>query len=704
MAKMEIPLNGSNFVSENRQNAFEKALSDDHQINCEDEPRLNVRGKDTKTGDNLEPLPQFEPATKVDTSFQKGGRSEGNGTFDQALDHTYKHQQRMMEVHQQYLAQQAEYIQLITAVLNQQGKALNIKDHHSAAGMIETFQRTLDNFHAIREQGLQVHREFLIHQASFSEHYLKALEEGEYSPQSSPSPAYSALEQQPPITEWVVKQPPIVLDDQRQMAEVSSTDTRSTAPVPQKTLPENVQSTAISTDDLAEGLLEIVGEKTGYPVEMLELDMDLEADLGIDSIKRVEILGSLEEKYPSLPPADTEVLSQTRTLKEIIEYMENEAGNPSPPSKPQPDRSTSSAPQELKDNATATTIESKEPAHTSSPSELTDILMDIVADKTGYPADMLDQDMDMEADLGIDSIKRVEILGAMEDRVPGLPTVEAEKLAELRTLGQIVDLMGSNKDSPAPEKAIEVENKKKDRSVKPLNTPVKLVPLPVPDRLDITILQDRPILITNDGTELTTSLQAALTDRGWKTIVWEYPEEIRTGQSDNLPADIPAYKQSSLGVDEIKNTLHQIRIDHGIPSGFIHLHPQGGQNGLFSDRDEKIIKEVFFLASSLHDDLIQTDPSARNIFLSVTRTDGTLGFSNGDAFQEGMGLSGLVKSLAWEWPEVFCRFIDFSSTLTESEICDLLINEIHDPNQVTYEIGLSPDHRVTIERETESNL
>ena len=45
----------------------------------------------------------------------------------------------------------------------------------------------------------------------------------------------------------------------------------------------------------------------------------------------------------------------------------------------------------------------------------------------------------MEADLGIDSIKRVEILGAMQTQFPELPKVDAAVLAELRTLGQIVD-------------------------------------------------------------------------------------------------------------------------------------------------------------------------------------------------------------------------------------------------------------------------
>ena len=47
--------------------------------------------------------------------------------------------------------------------------------------------------------------------------------------------------------------------------------------------------------------------------------------------------------------------------------------------------------------------------------------MEIVADKTGYPADMLELDMRLDTDLGIDSIKRVEIFSAIQDRLPGMP-------------------------------------------------------------------------------------------------------------------------------------------------------------------------------------------------------------------------------------------------------------------------------------------
>ena len=51
----------------------------------------------------------------------------------------------------------------------------------------------------------------------------------------------------------------------------------------------------------AETLLEVVADKTGYPTEMLSLDMNLDSDLGIDSIKRVEILSAIQERIPELP-------------------------------------------------------------------------------------------------------------------------------------------------------------------------------------------------------------------------------------------------------------------------------------------------------------------------------------------------------------------------------------------------------------------
>jgi polyketide-type polyunsaturated fatty acid synthase PfaA len=104
-----------------------------------------------------------------------------------------------------------------------------------------------------------------------------------------------------------------------------------TAPIAQPVVaaptPTNNNNTGgITTSKLEEILLTVVSEKTGYPTEMLELDMDMEADLGIDSIKRVEIFGSMTEDYPEVSGVNPQELTELRTLGQIVDYLAEKAG------------------------------------------------------------------------------------------------------------------------------------------------------------------------------------------------------------------------------------------------------------------------------------------------------------------------------------------------------------------------------------------
>ena len=65
-------------------------------------------------------------------------------------------------------------------------------------------------------------------------------------------------------------------------------------------------------------LLEVVAERTGYPADMLNLDMELDTDLGIDSIKKVEILSTVRERVGDVP-GDLAAFATLRTLREIAE-------------------------------------------------------------------------------------------------------------------------------------------------------------------------------------------------------------------------------------------------------------------------------------------------------------------------------------------------------------------------------------------------
>ena len=77
--------------------------------------------------------------------------------------------------------------------------------------------------------------------------------------------------------------------------------------------------------------------------------------------------------------------------------------------------------------------------------QLTDILLGIVEEKTGYPRDMVGLDQSLESDLGIDSIKRIEVVGAMLQVLPEqlrqALTASRSKLNTQPTLNGMLDLL-----------------------------------------------------------------------------------------------------------------------------------------------------------------------------------------------------------------------------------------------------------------------
>ncbi|MFH9298448.1 SDR family oxidoreductase [Streptomyces sp. NPDC017520] len=91
---------------------------------------------------------------------------------------------------------------------------------------------------------------------------------------------------------------------------------------------------SLSPSELEELLLSVVARLTGYPTAMLNMDMELEADLGVDSIKRVEILSAMRRQVGDVATGDPGQLGRLRTLREIVEAL---SGGPRPPGPPEPD-------------------------------------------------------------------------------------------------------------------------------------------------------------------------------------------------------------------------------------------------------------------------------------------------------------------------------------------------------------------------------
>ena len=83
-----------------------------------------------------------------------------------------------------------------------------------------------------------------------------------------------------------------------------------------------------ATEQFRRDLLEVVSKRTGYPTDALDETLALEAALGIDSIKTVEIFSSLKAYHPYFlaeGQEEEEVLaefSKFKTLRDIVHFYD----------------------------------------------------------------------------------------------------------------------------------------------------------------------------------------------------------------------------------------------------------------------------------------------------------------------------------------------------------------------------------------------
>ncbi|WP_110181359.1 type I polyketide synthase [Nocardioides solisilvae] len=187
-----------------------------------------------------------------------------------------------------------------------------------------------------------------------------------------------------------------------------------------------------TTAELLAAVQGVVSDRTGYPVDMLDPDLDLEADLSIDSIKRIEIVGELAERVglggvaggaggagsaggaDALDESVVEELARHKTLSALVGWIEAQQGA-TPAAAPVEAPAAAPAPAPAAESPAPAAAAAASPA--LSGAALLAAVQGVVSDRTGYPVEMLDPDLDLEADLSIDSIKRIEIVGELAERV-----------------------------------------------------------------------------------------------------------------------------------------------------------------------------------------------------------------------------------------------------------------------------------------------
>lgn len=364
-----------------------------------------------------------------------------NGMLEKNLADFEAHQKETLRLHEQFLQNDAEYSRIFANLTQMQVALLTNKDGAQLEKILpalESFERSMMRFHDHQAETLRVHDHYLKDQAEFSQAYVDLVKQQVGVVPSTrtyiqPSPPVG--EPLPPIIEQ-----PLIPPSAR---EVTAPEFE-VLPKVQESPSTPIGVAKATKTEIAPALLKVVSEKTGYPIEMLEPSMDMEADLGIDSIKRVEILGAMQALYPDLPKIEPEALAELRTLGQIIDHLSLSLKDEELPSNLREETNENVSVQNVREERIDQIASVPDADH------ITTAFLQTVSEKTGYPIEMLELGMDMEADLGINSIKRVEILGAIQVQFPTLPKIEPETLAELRTLGQVTSHLASGLEQPRP--------------------------------------------------------------------------------------------------------------------------------------------------------------------------------------------------------------------------------------------------------------
>ena len=187
------------------------------------------------------------------------------------------------------------------------------------------------------------------------------------------------------------------------------------------------------SNPVAQKVLEIVAEKTGYPSDMLELDLDLEADLGVDTVKQAETFAAVREAY-DIPRQENLRLRDFPTLRSVVQVRAT-TRRPGPGSPVAAALPCAGSRRRAVAVATAP-LGVRSRRRRRGPGVVQKVLA-IVAEKTGYPQDMLELDLDLEADLGVDTVKQAETFAAVREAY-GIARQENLKLRDFPTLRSVV--------------------------------------------------------------------------------------------------------------------------------------------------------------------------------------------------------------------------------------------------------------------------
>jgi NAD(P)-dependent dehydrogenase (short-subunit alcohol dehydrogenase family) len=339
------------------------------------------------------------------------------------------------------------------------------------------------------------------------------------------------------------------------------------------------------------------------------------------------------------------------------------------------------------------------------PEVLVGALMEIVSERTGYPPEMLDPSLDLEADLGIDSIKRVEILNNFRKLLPESRQQQLEggleKLAGIKTLHGIIDWIRSDlnqasaptgpQPSASPTQAAAADKPLQGFKSEVARGLIQLVALPAPTGQ--AALPDGTVIITDDGAGLSDALAESLAAREKKVVVVEHtgsssPSAPKKRRSSRANANVPRYRADLASTEAVQQLVDDIGQEHGQPVGLVHLlalSEHGGKHWPDSGSAPPVVSpadsvySLFLLLKSLAPVMPVKQADKKAFVIAATDLGGDFA-SSPDAAETfnpiSAGVVGVVKSAAKEWPGVRTRVVDFARTASTADMARTLMDEM----------------------------
>ena len=210
--------------------------------------------------------------------------------------------------------------------------------------------------------------------------------------------------------------------------------------------PEDV----IAREVLYKEIVAVFAQGTHYSVDVFTEDAGLETELGIDSVKQMELLSRLEERYRVPHRPGTFRMSDYDTLRKITDFVhhaiianavhieEHITAVPLPTVAPAFVPSESDIERERIARLAAGA--SKSHARLTRDALQTEIIA-LFAEAMHYPPEVFSEDVELDAELGIDSVKQMELLSTLAVRyqLPARP--DGFRLSEHGTLRKITDFL-----------------------------------------------------------------------------------------------------------------------------------------------------------------------------------------------------------------------------------------------------------------------